>query len=106
METESHLPEFLALNPNGKIPAITDPAGPGGQPLGLFESGAILLYLADRTGKFIPADAAERWEPSQWVFFQMASIGPIVGEVGFYNTSAGKAYEEQRPRQRKLKESR
>src|SRR3546814_15126036 len=72
---ESHLPEFLALNPNGKIPAIIDPDGPGGQPLGLFESGAILMYLADKTGKFIPAGAAARWETIQWVFFQMASIG-------------------------------
>src|SRR3546814_14469586 len=79
MENESHLPEFLALNPNGKIPAIIDPDGPGGQPLGLFESGAILMYLADKTGKFIPADAAARWETIPWVFFQMASIGPMFG---------------------------
>src|SRR3546814_6128135 len=105
METESHLPEFLALNPNGKIPAIIDPGGPGGQPLGLFESGAILMYLADKTGKFIPADAAARWETIQWVFFQMASIGPMFGQVGFFNKFAGKDYEDKRPLQRYVNES-
>lgn len=105
MENESHLPEFLALNPNGKIPAIIDPDGPGGKPLGLFESGAILLYLADKTGKFIPADAAARWETIQWVFFQMASIGPMFGQLGFFNKFAGKEYEDKRPLQRYVNES-
>src|SRR3546814_665922 len=105
MENESHLPEFLALNPNGKIPAIIDPGGPGGQPLGLFESGAILMYLADKTGKFIPADAAARWETIQWVFFQMASIGPMFGQDGFFNKFAGKDYEDKRPLQRYVNES-
>jgi GST-like protein len=105
MENQSHLPEFLALNPNGKIPAIIDPDGPGGKPLGLFESGAILMYLADKTGQFIPADAAARWETIQWVFFQMASIGPMFGQVGFFNKFAGKAYEDKRPLQRYLDES-
>src|SRR3546814_1675229 len=105
MENESHLPEFLALNPNGKIPAIIDPDGPGGKPLGLFESGAILMYLADKTGKFIPADAAARWETIQWVFFQMASIGPMFGQVGFFNKFAGKDYEDKRPLQRYVNES-
>ena len=105
MENESHLPEFLALNPNGKIPAIIDPDGPGGKPLGLFESGAILMYLADKTGKFIPADAAARWETIQWVFFQMASIGPMFGQVGFFNKFAGRHYEDKRPLQRYLNES-
>ncbi len=88
MKDESHTPEFLSLNPNGKIPAIIDPAGPGGRPLGLFESGAILLYLADKTGKFIPAEPARRWEAIQWVFFQMASIGPMVSLVGLSSTSS------------------
>ena len=105
MENESHLPEFLALNPNGKIPAIIDPDSPGGKPLGLFESGAILMYLADKTGKFIPADAAARWETIQWVFFQMASIGPMFGQVGFFNKFAGRHYEDKRPLQRYLNES-
>jgi GSH-dependent disulfide-bond oxidoreductase len=102
---ESHLPEFLALNPNGKIPAIIDPDGPGGEPLALFESGAILLYLADKSGQFIPADPARRWETIQWVFFQMASIGPMFGQVGFFNKFAGKGYEDKRPLQRYVDES-
>jgi len=106
MEDESHLPEFLALNPTGKIPAIIDPDGPGGKPLGLFESGAILLYLADKTGRFVPADAAARWETIQWVFFQMASIGPMFGQVGFFNKFAGREYEDKRPLQRYVNESR
>ena len=105
MENESHLPEFLALNPNGKIPAIIDPDGPGGKPMGLFESGAILMYLADKAGKFIPADAAARWETIQWVFFQMASIGPMFGQVGFFNKFAGRQYEDKRPLQRYVNES-
>jgi GST-like protein len=105
MRDESHLPEFLALNPNGKIPAIIDPDGPGGKPLGLFESGAILLYLADKTGRFIPADAGARWETIQWVFFQMASIGPMFGQVGFFNKFAGKEYADKRPLQRYVDES-
>jgi len=102
---ESHLPEFLALNPNGKIPAIIDPAGPGGEPLALFESGAILLYLADKSRQFIPADPARRWETIQWVFFQMASIGPMFGQVGFFNKFAGKGYEDKRPLRRYVDES-
>jgi GST-like protein len=105
MNNESHTAEFLALNPNGKIPAIIDPHGPGGEPLALFESGAILLYLADKTGQFIPADAARRWETIQWVFFQMASIGPMFGQVGFFNKFAGKSYEDKRPLQRYVDES-
>ena len=105
MQNESHTPEFLSLNPNGKIPAIIDPNGPGGQPLGLFESGAILLYLADKTGRFIPADPAGRWEAIQWVFFQMASIGPMFGQVGYFNKFAGKDIEDPRPLQRYVDES-
>lgn len=106
MEGESHVPEFLSLNPNGKIPAMIDPDGPGGRPLGLFESGAILLYLADKTGRFIPADPAGRWEAIQWVFFQMASIGPMFGQLGFFNKFAGKDIEDPRPKQRYVDESR
>ena len=106
MENESHLPEFLALNPNGKIPAIIDPDGPGGKPMGLFESGAILMYLADKSGKFVPADAAARWETIQWLFFQMASIGPMFGQVGFFNKFAGREYDDKRPLQRYVDESR
>ncbi|GAB2609726.1 glutathione S-transferase N-terminal domain-containing protein [Novilysobacter erysipheiresistens] len=106
MQNESHTPEFLSLNPNGKIPAIIDPDGPGGQPLGLFESGAILLYLADKTGQFIPADPAGRWEAIQWVFFQMASIGPMFGQLGFFNKFGGKDIADPRPKQRYVDESR
>lgn len=102
---ESHLPQFLALNPNGKIPAIIDPHGPGGAPLALFESGAILMYLAEKSGQFIPDDPARRWETIQWVFFQMASIGPMFGQVGFFNKFAGKAYEDKRPLERYVNES-
>ena len=105
-QDESHLPEFLALNPNGKIPAIIDPDGPGGQPLGLFESGAILLYLAEKTGKFLPTDPALRWQTIQWVFFQMASVGPMFGQVGFFHKYAGREYEDKRPLNRYVNESR
>jgi GST-like protein len=99
-------PEFLSLNPNGKIPAIIDPDGPGGQPIGLFESGAILVYLAEKTGRLIPADAAGRYEALQWVMFQMGGIGPMFGQLGFFNKFAGREYEDKRPRQRYVDESR
>jgi GST-like protein len=105
MSNESWTPEFLSLNPNGKIPAMIDPDGPGGKPLGLFESGAILLYLADKTGKLIPADPAQRWETIQWVFFQMAAVGPMFGQVGFFHKFAGREYEDKRPLQRYVAES-
>src|SRR3954463_16337900 len=88
-DNQSHTPEFLSLNPNGKIPAIIDPDGPGGKPFGLFESGAILIYLADKSGQFISADPAIRYEVIQWVFFQNAAIGPMFGQVGYFNKFAG-----------------
>jgi len=102
---ETWTEEFLSLNPNGKIPAIIDPDGPGGKPLGLFESGAILLYLAEKTGKLLPKDAAHRYETIEWVFFQMASIGPMFGQVGFFHKFAGREYEDKRPLQRYVTES-
>lgn len=104
-KNESWTPEFLSLNPNGKIPAIIDPDGPGGKPLGLFESGAILLYLAEKTGKLIPADPSLRYETIQWVFFQMAAIGPMFGQVGFFHKFAGREIEDKRPLQRYVDES-
>lgn len=98
-------PEFLSLNPNNKIPAIIDPNGPDGKPLPLFESGAILIYLAEKTGQFIPQDAAGRYETIQWVMFQMGGIGPMFGQVGFFHKFAGKEYEDKRPRDRYIEES-
>ncbi|MGJ7511567.1 glutathione S-transferase N-terminal domain-containing protein [Variovorax sp. GT1P44] len=99
-------PEFLSINPNNKIPAILDPNGPDGKPLALFESGAILVYLAGKTGKLMPKDTAGRYETLQWVMFQMGGIGPMFGQLGFFNKFAGKAYEDKRPRDRYVAESR
>ncbi|NGO55504.1 glutathione S-transferase N-terminal domain-containing protein [Allomesorhizobium camelthorni] len=104
-KNESWTPEFLSLNPNGKIPAILDPNGPGGMPLALFESGAILLYLADKTGKLLPSDPILRYEAIQWVFFQMAAIGPMFGQVGFFYKFAGKEIADKRPLNRYVDES-
>ena len=105
-ETQDQMsPEFLSLNPNNKIPAILDPNGPDGKPFALFESGAILLYLAEKTGKFIPKDAAGRYEAIQWVMFQMGGLGPMFGQLGFFHKFAGKAYEDKRPRDRYVAES-
>lgn len=93
-------PEFLSLNPNNKIPAILDPNGPNGEPFGLFESGAILLYLAEKTGRFLPKDPALRMETIQWLFFQMAGVGPMFGQLGFFYKYAGAEWEDKRPMQR------
>src|SRR4051812_14065614 len=98
-------PEYLSLNPNGKIPAIVDPDGPGGKPLGLFESGAILIYLAEKTGKLLPRDPARRYQTIQWVMFQMGAIGPMFGQVGFFHKFAGREFEDKRPLQRYVAES-
>ena len=103
---EQREPAFLALNPNNKIPAILDPNGPGGKPLPLFESGAILIYLADKSGQLLPDDPARRYETIQWLMFQMGGIGPFFGQVGFFHKFAGKDYEDKRPRDRYVEESR
>jgi len=104
-KNETWTPEFLSLNPNGKIPSIIDPNGPDGKPLALFESGAILLYLAEKSGKFLPQDPALRYETIQWVFFQMAAVGPMFGQVGFFHKFAGREYEDKRPLERYKNES-
>jgi GSH-dependent disulfide-bond oxidoreductase len=97
--------EFLALNPNGKIPAIKDPNGPGGKPLVLAESAAILIYLAEKTGLLMPRETARRYEAIQWLMFQMSAIGPMFGQVGFFHNFAGKDYEDKRPLERYVAES-
>jgi len=102
-KNESWLPEFLSLNPNGKIPAIIDPAGPDG-PIGLFESGAILVYLAEKTGQLMASKA--RYETLQWLFFQMAAVGPMFGQLGFFHKFAGREIEDKRPLERYRAESR
>jgi GST-like protein len=96
-------PEFLSLNPNGKIPAMIDPDGPNGRPLALFESGAILIYLADKTGKFI--DPEQRYETIAWLMWQMGGLGPMFGQVGFFHKFAGRDYEDKRPLERYVNES-
>ncbi len=98
-------PEFLSLNPNNKIPAIIDPDGPGGEPFGLWESGAILIYLAEKTGKFMGETLAEKYLTHQWLMFQMGGIGPMFGQVGFFYKFAGSEYEDKRPQQRYITEA-
>jgi len=102
---DQNSPEFLSLSPNNKIPAILDPNGPGGQPLPLFESGAILIYLAEKTGRFMPLDPVGRYTTIQWLMFQMGGIGPMFGQLGFFNKFAGKDYEDKRPRDRYVAEA-
>ena len=98
-------PEFMSLNPNNKIPAIIDPDGPDGKPIGLFESGAILIYLAEKTGQLLPKDAVKRYEVLQWLMFQMGGIGPMFGQLGFFTFFAGKDIEDPRPAARYIEES-
>ncbi|GGY72131.1 glutathione S-transferase [Cellvibrio zantedeschiae] len=98
-------PEFLSLNPNNKIPAIIDPNGPDNRPIALFESGAILIYLAEKSGQLLPQDATARYHTIQWLMFQMGGIGPMFGQVGFFNKFAGKEYEDKRPRDRYVDEA-
>jgi len=105
LKNENGTPEFLTLNPNGKIPAIIDPDGPSGAPLALFESGAILVYLAEKTGKLLPSEPARRYETLQWVFFQMAAIGPMFGQLGFFHKFAGREIADKRPLERYRDES-
>ena len=92
--------EFRSLNPYGKIPAIIDPNGPDGEPLALFESAAILIYLADKSGKLLAPSGAVRYETLQWLAFQVAGVGPMFGQLGFFHKFAGKDYEDKRPRDR------
>jgi GST-like protein len=103
---EQMSPEFLSVSPNNKIPAILDPAGPDGQPMSLFESGAILIYLADKARRFIPQEATGRYQTIQWLMFQMGGIGPMFGQVGFFNKFAGRDYVDKRPRDRYVGEAR
>jgi len=105
-KNESWTPEFLSLNPNGKIPAIIDPNGPGGEPFGLFESGAILQYLAEKSGQLLPSDPARRYQTLQWVHFQMGNVGPMFGQVGYFFKFAGREIEDKRPLERYVNESR
>ena len=102
---QQYTPDFKAINPNGRVPAIVDQDGPGGKPFAVFESGAILMYLAEKTGKLIPSDPARRWETIAWVFFQMAHIGPMFGQVGYFYKFAGKDIEDKRPLERYRDES-
>lgn len=103
---DQHSPAFLSLNPNNKIPAIIDPDGPDGQPLALFESGAILLYLAEKSGRLLPPDAAGRYRAIQWVMFQVGGVGPMFGQLGYFHRFAGRQVEDERPRARYAAESR
>jgi GSH-dependent disulfide-bond oxidoreductase len=99
-DSDVRSPEFLSLNPNNKIPAIVDPDGPDGKPLPLFESGAILIYLGEKTGRLIGSDQAEKYRIIQWVMFQMGGLGPMFGQLGYFVKFAGAAIEDPRPRER------
>jgi GST-like protein len=102
---DQHSPQYRSLNPYGKIPALIDPSGPGGEPLALFESGAILVYLADKSGKLLSRDGAARYRALQWLFFQVGGVGPMFGQVGFFHKFDGKTFEDKRPRDRYVSES-
>jgi GST-like protein len=104
-KNDQKTPEFLSLNPNGKIPAIIDPDGPGGAPIGLFGTGAILIYLAEKTGKLLPAQGARRYETLQWLFFQIGFVGPMFGQVGYFHKFAGREIADKRPLERYRDES-
>lgn len=104
-KNETWTPEFLSVNPNGKIPVIIDPDGPGSKAITLFESGAILIYLAEKSGKLLSQDPLRRYETIQWVFFQMAAVGPMFGQLGFFHKFAGREYEDKRPLKRYINES-
>ena len=99
-------PEFTSLNPYGKIPAIIDPRGPNGRPMPLFESGAILMYLAEKTGRFLPKDPPRRYETIAWLFFQVGGVGPMFGQVGYFHKFEGRKYEDKRPRDHYVDEAR
>ncbi|MBY5970440.1 glutathione S-transferase C-terminal domain-containing protein [Halomonas denitrificans] len=103
---DQHSPEFLSLSPNNKIPAILDPDGPEGKPLTLFESGTILLYLADKSGQLLPQSPQAYYQALQWLMFQVGGIGPMFGQVGFFHFFGGKEFEDKRPLQRYLDEAR
>ena len=104
-QNEQFKPEFLAISPNNRIPAIVDSDGPDGKPIHLFESGAILLYLAGKTGRFLPADTRGKYVALQWLMFQMGGVGPMFGQVGFFTIFGGKDFEDKRPRDRYTAES-
>ena len=104
-DDDQFTPEFLSLNPNNKIPAIIDPHGPGGQPMPLWESGAILIYLAEKTGKFLSEDPVARYHTLQWLMWQMGGVGPMMGQFGFFHAFAGKQIEDKRPYDRYKEET-
>lgn len=104
MDDDQFTPEFLQISPNNKIPAIIDPDGPDGQAIPIFESGAILIYLAEKTGQLLPADPVKRMEVLKWLMFQMGGVGPMFGQLGFFHKFAGAQIEDPRPRERYINE--
>ncbi|WP_018715843.1 glutathione S-transferase N-terminal domain-containing protein [Brachymonas chironomi] len=106
MTNDQFTPEFLSINPNNKIPAILDPDGPGGQPMPLWETGAILIYLADKTGRLLPQYPVQRYQTIQWLMWQMGGVGPMFGQVGFFYRYGGKDFEDKRPLERYVNETR